>query len=173
MDLEKANELLKNLLFPGGKFDPKGYQQLAELGIVSEREAADEVLKAPTKSTADRIRENTAAAEAQEDLIIRSGQRKIGYADELDKIGSRGFGEKIGAVQAANRENLGMAYGDMKDARQTMSGDYNKYMDIQQEINLTIYDEFEKRGIEFAYPTQTLFVERTASGTPPQRGEKA
>ena len=59
MDLENANELLKNLLFPGGKFDPKGYQQLAEWGIVSEREDADAVLQAPTKSTADRIRENT------------------------------------------------------------------------------------------------------------------
>jgi small-conductance mechanosensitive channel len=36
--------------------------------------------------------------------------------------------------------------------------DYNKYMDIQQEINFAIKDEFEKRGIEFAYPTQTVFV---------------
>lgn len=42
-----------------------------------------------------------------------------------------------------------------------MSSDYNKYMDIQQEINFTIKEKFEKRGIEFAYPTQTLFVEKT------------
>ena len=42
-----------------------------------------------------------------------------------------------------------------------LSSDYNKYMDIQQAINLTIYEEFEKRGIEFAYPTQTLFMEKT------------
>ncbi len=42
-----------------------------------------------------------------------------------------------------------------------MSSDYNKYMDIQQEINFAIKEEFEKRGIEFAYPTQTLFVERS------------
>ncbi len=41
-----------------------------------------------------------------------------------------------------------------------MSGNYNKYMDIQQEINLSIKDEFEKQGIEFAYPTQTLFMEK-------------
>ena len=41
-----------------------------------------------------------------------------------------------------------------------LSSDYNKYMDTQQAINLTIYEEFEKRGIEFAYPTQTLFVEK-------------
>lgn len=130
MDLENANELIKNLLFPGGKFDPKGYQQLAELGIVSEREAADAVLQAPTKSSADRIRENTEAQAAQEPFIIRSNQRKIGAADELERIGTRGFTDQIGAVQAANRENLGMAYGDLKDARQTMSGDYNKYMDM-------------------------------------------
>jgi small-conductance mechanosensitive channel len=43
-----------------------------------------------------------------------------------------------------------------------MSNDYNKYMNIQQDINFRIKDEFEKRGIEFAYPTQTLFIEKTA-----------
>ena len=42
-----------------------------------------------------------------------------------------------------------------------MSGDYGKYMDLQQEINLVIKEEFEKRGIEFAYPTQLLFIEKT------------
>jgi len=40
--------------------------------------------------------------------------------------------------------------------------DYNKYMDIQQDINLAMKDEFEKRGIEFAYPTQTLYVNKAA-----------
>ncbi|MEN8262195.1 MAG: mechanosensitive ion channel domain-containing protein [Nitrospirota bacterium] len=41
-----------------------------------------------------------------------------------------------------------------------LSGDYNKYMDIQQEINFTLKEQLEKRGIEFAYPTQTLFMEK-------------
>ena len=41
-----------------------------------------------------------------------------------------------------------------------VGSDYNKYMDIQQEINLALKEEFEKRGIEFAYPTQTLFISR-------------
>ena len=31
-----------------------------------------------------------------------------------------------------------------------IGSDYNKYMDIQQEINLAIKEEFEKRGIEFS-----------------------
>jgi small-conductance mechanosensitive channel len=40
------------------------------------------------------------------------------------------------------------------------SSDYNRYMDVQQEIYFRIKEEFEKRGIEFAYPTQTLFLEK-------------
>jgi small-conductance mechanosensitive channel len=39
-----------------------------------------------------------------------------------------------------------------------LSRDYKKYMDIQQEINLAIKEEFEKRGIEFAYPTHMVYV---------------
>ncbi|MFC1754638.1 mechanosensitive ion channel family protein [Thermoproteota archaeon] len=39
--------------------------------------------------------------------------------------------------------------------------DYNKYMDIQQEINFAIKKEFEARKIEFAFPTQTLYVNKS------------
>lgn len=38
--------------------------------------------------------------------------------------------------------------------------DYTAYMDIQQAINLAVFDTFEKEGIEFAYPTQTLIVNK-------------
>lgn len=41
-----------------------------------------------------------------------------------------------------------------------LNPDYNKYMDVQQEINFAIKEEFEKRGIEFAYPTQTLYLSK-------------
>jgi len=43
------------------------------------------------------------------------------------------------------------------------SPDYNQYMDTQQKINLLIYDRFAAEGIEFAYPTQTLFLENSHS----------
>jgi len=36
--------------------------------------------------------------------------------------------------------------------------DYKVYMDIQQKINFEIKESFEKEGIEFAYPTHTIFV---------------
>lgn len=56
------------------------------------------------------------------------------------------------------------AYGDFslnfEFVYYVIGSDYVKYMDTQQKINIEIYDEFEKRGIEFAYPTQTLFVNK-------------
>ena len=42
-----------------------------------------------------------------------------------------------------------------------LSRDYNEYMDIQQKINFAIKERFEKEKIEFAYPSQTLFIEKT------------
>lgn len=39
-----------------------------------------------------------------------------------------------------------------------LSPDYNLYMDIQQAINFAIHERFEHEAIEFAYPTQTVFV---------------
>ena len=36
------------------------------------------------------------------------------------------------------------------------TGDYTKYMDIQQQINYGMLEEFEKEKIELAYPTQKI-----------------
>jgi len=38
--------------------------------------------------------------------------------------------------------------------------DYNVYMDIQQSINLAIFEHFAQQGIDFAYPTRTLYFHR-------------
>ncbi len=42
-----------------------------------------------------------------------------------------------------------------------ISPDYKTYMDIQQKINYDIFREFEKEKIEFAYPTQTIFINKS------------
>jgi small-conductance mechanosensitive channel len=39
-----------------------------------------------------------------------------------------------------------------------LNADYNKYMDIQQAINLRLYREFTALGIDFAFPTRTIHV---------------
>ncbi|MDT8342720.1 MAG: mechanosensitive ion channel family protein [Longimicrobiales bacterium] len=38
--------------------------------------------------------------------------------------------------------------------------DYNAYMDTQQAVNLALFGRFEELGIDFAYPTRTVYVER-------------
>ena len=56
------------------------------------------------------------------------------------------------------------AYGasslDFEIVYYVLSPDYNQYMDIQQAINLGIHERFEQESIDFAYPTQTVYVHR-------------
>lgn len=40
-----------------------------------------------------------------------------------------------------------------------LTSDYDKYMDIHQEVNLRIKEVFEQQNIQFAFPTQTLQVQ--------------
>lgn len=62
-----------------------------------------------------------------------------------------------------------MKYGDYALLFETvyyvMSPDYNIYMDIQQSIYFAIHERFEQEEIEFAYPTQTLFLSRSAESS--------
>ena len=40
------------------------------------------------------------------------------------------------------------------------SNDYTEFMNIQQKINLDIFEAFGKEGISFAYPTQTIHINK-------------
>jgi len=41
--------------------------------------------------------------------------------------------------------------------------DYNVFMNVQQAINLQLVRRFAEHGIKFAFPTQTLYLNRSAS----------
>lgn len=41
-----------------------------------------------------------------------------------------------------------------------LSDQYADFMDVNQRIQFALKEEFEKKGIEFAYPTQTLYVKK-------------
>ncbi len=41
------------------------------------------------------------------------------------------------------------------------SPDYNIYMDIQEKINFAMKEQIEKEGVEFAYPTQLVYVKNS------------
>lgn len=51
------------------------------------------------------------------------------------------------------------------------TADYKAYVKGMQELNLEVKRQFDAEGIEFAFPTQTLYVKQDANGTfvaPPQ-----
>jgi small-conductance mechanosensitive channel len=56
------------------------------------------------------------------------------------------------------------SYGDFSLVHEIVyfvdGNDYARYMDVQQKVNLRIHEEFGKRRIEFAYPTQTLYLNK-------------
>lgn len=86
--------------------------------------------------------------------------------------------EKLAAIPAMIRETIQAQqqarfdrahfreYGDFalkfEVVYYVLTPDYTTYMDVQQAINLEIYHRFKEAGIEFAYPTQTVYVARGA-----------
>jgi len=71
--------------------------------------------------------------------------------------------EKLKDVQSLDRVHFS-EFGDFSlnfDVVYYMkTQDYVKYKDTQQEINFKIKEAFEKEGIEMAFPTQTIFINK-------------
>ncbi len=73
--------------------------------------------------------------------------------------------EIVDAIEIATFDRCHFsAFGNFSQDIETVyfieSRDYNIYMDVQQEINLGIREAFVKNGIEFAFPTQTVYLEK-------------
>tara|TARA_Y100000310_G_scaffold344730_1_gene459121 strand:+ start:21742 stop:22824 length:1083 start_codon:yes stop_codon:yes gene_type:complete len=58
-------------------------------------------------------------------------------------------------------KNLGDSALEFEVVYYVLSSDYADYMDLQQDINFDLMEVFKKEGIEFAYPTQTLYVSKS------------
>lgn len=46
-----------------------------------------------------------------------------------------------------------------------LSAEFGEYMDIQQKINFELFESFQKLDIQFAYPTQTVFIDGFVGNT--------
>jgi small-conductance mechanosensitive channel len=60
---------------------------------------------------------------------------------------------------------------DFETVYYVLSADYNRYMDIQQAINLRLHRELSELGVEFAYPTQKVYLVTQAA--PRERSDHA
>lgn len=47
---------------------------------------------------------------------------------------------------------------DFETVFYVLTPDYNQYMDLQQTVNLAIVERFEREGIAFAFPSNTVFL---------------
>jgi small-conductance mechanosensitive channel len=56
---------------------------------------------------------------------------------------------------------------DFETVYYVKSPDYNRYMDIQQAINVRLHRELTAMNVEFAYPTQKLFLARALAQEAP------
>lgn len=68
-------------------------------------------------------------------------------------------------IDRSNLQKFGDSSIDFEYVYYVLSPDYNVYMDIQEAINLTILQRFTDDGIDFAYPTQTVFLQKEAVPT--------
>ncbi|HET8654147.1 MAG TPA: mechanosensitive ion channel family protein [Longimicrobiaceae bacterium] len=65
----------------------------------------------------------------------------------------------------AHFKSFGASSLDFEVVYYVLKPDFNLYMDRQQAINLAMLDRFTERGIEFAFPTRTVFVQSTPDAT--------
>jgi small-conductance mechanosensitive channel len=91
---------------------------------------------------------------------------------KLEKISGmiRGIIESMDKVRMdrSHMARFGAFSIDYEIVYYVLSPDYGVYMDIQQQINLRICEAFENNQIEFAYPTQKLWLANAVEGTAPQ-----
>ena len=64
----------------------------------------------------------------------------------------------------AHFKSYGASSIDFETVYIVQTSDYNAYMDIQQAINITLFERFAEEGIDFAYPTQTVYLARAKAG---------
>ena len=67
--------------------------------------------------------------------------------------------QKNATFDRAHFASYGDSSLDFEVIYHVLSSDYLVYMDTQQAINFRVFEEFQRREIEFAYPTRTLFMQ--------------
>lgn len=70
--------------------------------------------------------------------------------------------ERLARFDRAHFKAFGTSSLDFEFVYYLLSADYNEYMDTQQSINLKLMEAFDNEGIEFAYPTQTVYLNSVA-----------
>jgi small-conductance mechanosensitive channel len=66
--------------------------------------------------------------------------------------------EELARFERTHFRGFGASALEFETVYWILSPDYNTYMDVQQTINFQIFGAFQREGIEFAFPSTTLYV---------------
>ncbi|MFH2063287.1 MAG: mechanosensitive ion channel family protein [bacterium] len=75
----------------------------------------------------------------------------------IEKIVSSGQNSKFARCHFVGYSDSSL---DFETAFHVETGDYDAYLDELQRVNLGIYEAFARDGIEFAFPTRTVILEK-------------
>ncbi|MDD4351833.1 MAG: mechanosensitive ion channel family protein [Candidatus Gracilibacteria bacterium] len=92
-------------------------------------------------------------------LIGVTYQTKTSLLRKIPKLVKEIFANiKLADLERVHFKNFGDSNLQFEIAYFVNSQDYVAYLDTQQRVNLALKTAFEKEGISFAYPTQTVYV---------------
>jgi small-conductance mechanosensitive channel len=124
--------------------------------------SGEQIIMPNSNLLASRVRNHTRATERRVVFTISVGQETS--RAQLQKIPGmvRALIEAHGDVRfdRSHFAKIAAASFDFEAVYIVKSTDYNRHMDILQEINLRLVEAFEKEGISFAYPMQRLYLEQ-------------
>jgi small-conductance mechanosensitive channel len=98
-------------------------------------------------------------------VIYQTPAEKLEAIPEMIRSAIEAHGSKV-RFDRAHFSSLGDSALLFEAVYYVLSADFNLHMDIQQQINLTLFGRFAAEGIEFAYPTQTVFMTRARPAAP-------
>jgi small-conductance mechanosensitive channel len=95
-------------------------------------------------------------------VVYQTAAEKLAQIPRV--IGEIIEGQSQARFERAHFKGFGSSSLDFEIVYWVTNPDYKLYMDVQQAINMDLFRRFQSEGIEFAYPTQTLFLERPDAG---------
>lgn len=141
--------------------DLKGHVEHVGIKTTRVRSLSGEVLVFPNSSlTGSRIRNYQSLKERR--VLFRFGLLCETPVEKLKQVPAlvraRLLQMKEIRFERAHFAAVGESSMDFEVVYFVLTADYNRHMDIQQEINFGLLEDMQERGLSFAYPTRTVYT---------------
>jgi small-conductance mechanosensitive channel len=94
-------------------------------------------------------------------VTYQTPREELARIPDVIRDAIEGLGGDDVRIDRSHLSNYGDSAIEFEAVYFVLSPEYALHMDIKQRVLLKIHEVFEERGIEFAYPTRTVFVEQS------------